>query len=491
MLDMEKQNFEDSWKDAFADAEVSPNSNVWRNIELDLERAKGAALRKRLVFYQLLAAASVTIALLVGIGMYFNTNQFGASDLTAQKQTSNPDEVDNNQSPASSELSKTIVDKQNNVDRSNVDDQSTKTDNNQSLIATNQSNESTHIAVQTQTSQEGLKSSKSSRLNGSVTLAENKQRGIPGLPYDEQAVVSVFNPPLPGLVNQPKAKLPAHTMQPQSTEIDPVTAMLARLELMELELSETKNKKEKESKGEKLWTSVGFATGSFNSKNAGVTSSADNYAMVANKATAEKEAQASGSTYSFGMNVGTRVSNRWVVQGGVNYLTQSSDYTANTAVGSSDLSSFLPQSINELEKLNASGPADERKLINTSPYNVNNNIRYLSIPMQAGYLLMNRDFGVQLNAGVSTDLFLQNTVTAEGENLSETKQRIGDDSPYRALNLSGLLGTEVSYRFGERYRLALNPGLRYPFSSIYRSGVDVKASPLTLDIGLKFRYIFK
>jgi hypothetical protein len=126
----------------------------------------------------------------------------------------------------------------------------------------------------------------------------------------------------------------------------------------------------------------------------------------------------------------------------------------------------------------------------TSPYNVNNNIRYLSIPLQAGFLVVNRAFGLQLNAGVATDVFLQNIVTAEGENLDRTTQRIGEDSPYRPVNLSGLMGTEVSYRFGQHYRIALNPGIRYPFNSIYRSAVNVKSTPLTFDVGIRFRYIF-
>jgi hypothetical protein len=121
---------------------------------------------------------------------------------------------------------------------------------------------------------------------------------------------------------------------------------------------------------------------------------------------------------------------------------------------------------------------------------VNNNLKYLSIPLQAGYLLVNRAFGLQLNAGISTDLFLQSTVTPESPDLDKTTQRLGDDSPYRTVNLSGLMGTEISYRFGQHYRIALNPGIRYPFNSIYRSELDVKSTPLSFDVGVRFRYIF-
>jgi hypothetical protein len=95
-----------------------------------------------------------------------------------------------------------------------------------------------------------------------------------------------------------------------------------------------------------------------------------------------------------------------------------------------------------------------------------------------------------MNAGLSTDLFLQNTITPEGGSLDKTTQGNGDDSPYRTLNFSGLMGTEVSYRFGQRYRLSINPGFRYPLNSVYKSDIGVESTPLTFDVGLRFRYIF-
>ena len=145
-------------------------------------------------------------------------------------------------------------------------------------------------------------------------------------------------------------------------------------------------------------------------------------------------------------------------------------------------------STNEL--INADAEDLNNKILYSAPYGVNNSMRYLSIPMQAGYLLIDKTFGLQLNAGVATDLFLQNTISADSDHLEKTSQPVGSDSPYRAVNLSGLLGTEFSYRFGENYRISLNPGIRYPFNTIYKSELGVQSTPLTFDVGLRFRYIF-
>jgi hypothetical protein len=186
-----------------------------------------------------------------------------------------------------------------------------------------------------------------------------------------------------------------------------------------------------------------------------------------------------------GISFGARITNRWVVQGGVNYMTQVSDYTTTVAVSSSDLNYFKAASLNEFRE--ASGDT----YVPTAPYTVNNSLRYISLPVQAGYLVIDRQFGVQMNAGVSTDMFLQNTIDPEGGALEKTTEGRGEDSPYRSVNFSGLVGSEITYRFADRYRLSLNPGIRYPFKSIYKDEVGVTSTPLTFDIGLRFRYIFK
>jgi hypothetical protein len=293
--------------------------------------------------------------------------------------------------------------------------------------------------------------------------------------------------PLPVLVDDrtQHIQLSLVTSEP---EADPVALMLARLAKTEEALKEQDKTEQKHNQDERIWTSIGFAAGSFSSSG-GVSANNSNPALAMASNVANQEAKASGVSYSMGLNVGTRVSDRWVVQGGLNYLSQSSDYTTRNAVGNFD--TFKPASINELEKLSTNSEfASDKQLMNMSPYNVNNNSRYLNIPVQAGYLVIDRTFGLQVNAGVSTDLFLQNTVTAEGKNMGKTTQAVGEDSPYRSVNFSGLLGTEFSYRFGPHYRIALNPGIRYPFNSIYKSDLDIRSTPLSFDVGLRFRYIF-
>ena len=99
MNDMERRKFEDSFQEAFKNAEVNPSENVWTNIELDLERADGDKMKRRLFFFKTLAAASVIFAMsIAGIGYY--VLQLDADKSLAQHQVDSPAFSDRDESKA-------------------------------------------------------------------------------------------------------------------------------------------------------------------------------------------------------------------------------------------------------------------------------------------------------------------------------------------------------------------------------------------------------
>ncbi len=491
MKNMEREKFEDSWKEIFEKAEVSPSENVWTNIELELEKQKGGQLKRRLMFYQMLAAASVVFAMALGSIAFFYgfQHQYSGNNISLQNSTELTPSAKNDLkapldlSPTPSPSSDEAIESNPLAQTSVTSDIITPTDKPKFSNGVNPSISRSAVTSNDKNDLSNSVSNFTPDQSSGVAASSKDPRSFPELPMEiDDTNLSAFYHP-------EKIELEIPAMK----EVDPVMAMLAKLEMREKEVSGEKNKKEE--KSESLWTSIGFAAGSYNTVRSGggtTTQASSASTMQASSQIADQEANASGFSYSMGVNVGTRLAERWVLQGGVNYLTQSSDYTSSNAVVSQDFQSFKPASTNELVKAENQGVND--KIIYTAPYNINNSMRYLSIPMQAGYLLVNKTFGFQLNAGVATDLFLQNTVKADGDKVGgkvdNTTQSSGSDSPYRSVNLSGLFGTEFSYRFGPHYRVALNPGIRYPFNTIYKSNLGVQASPFTFDVGLRFRYIF-
>jgi hypothetical protein len=490
---MEKGKFEDKWKDAFRDGEISPSENVWTNIELDLERDESGGIKRKLLFYQSLAAASVIFALAVGgTTLYFFRSQTDAR-IPQVAQLKNEKPVINKES---SETTTAMIDADQDITIDQKADLQNPEQHNRATIKSSHNNQLKKV----RRSYHPTSINQLAQQNGESIIKENKILSVDepevqiynriediAIQNDMQVTLNAAN--LPSLKALP---VNAFKTEEISTEEagDPVALMLAKLDQREKEIGKPDQKKKR--KDENLWTSVGVAAGSFNSSGSHVSPGTANAAIQTNSSIATKEAKASGSAYTVGVNMGKKISNRWIVQGGVNYLAQQSVYTAQTAVTNSEFASFRPESINELNKLNQGDvkATESNKVVTTAPYNVNNNVRYLSVPIQAGYMLVNKKFGFQFNAGLSTDLFLNNTKTAQGQTLDRINQGIADDSPYRSMNFSGLVGSELSYKFSSHYRVALNPGVHYPLNSVYKTNIGVQSAPLTFDVGLRFRYIF-
>jgi hypothetical protein len=170
-----------------------------------------------------------------------------------------------------------------------------------------------------------------------------------------------------------------------------------------------------------------------------------------------------------------------VILSGVNYLNQSIAYNSNIAVidASNQQKAFVADYSNQ-----------PLSIASTTPYEINSVNEFISIPLQGGYLLMDRKVGLQLNAGVASDIFYKNTLIDQSGRLPNYSENSGTNSSYQTFNWSGLVGTELSYKMAKHYRVSLVPGLRYSFNSVLKSSAGSSLSPMVWDVGFRFRYIF-
>jgi hypothetical protein len=545
MNDMERRKFEDSFKDAFQDAQMEPTDGVWTNIELDLEKASGGEMKRRLLFYKLLAAASITFAMCVaGVG-YFTYNDtpdaIASTNSTERASSSNDNalqQTENSEKGTSSANNAGTNDKEGKSEIASANADTTDPQSSQTTAGTEQNASTDQTNVPTLPSlaqQEKDKPIVDRRIRNKATGEKSLSRGEGALAATEAGTTtdektsqgSIENLDTAGkslAVNDPynNEKQPAiqyssegysmnaggsrpltplvvlkepQVPEKQESTADPFKLMMARLDDEARAMNEKATKKNKKNNSEeKLWTSVGMAAGGYNTVNRSVSNSIHSKAVQ----TANNQTRASGTAYSVGVSVATKIAERWVVQGGVNYLNQVSDYTSNVLVAESVNGQFSAINGSNAGLLNmASDEVSSRAKIpfgEVPPFGISSTMEYITIPFQAGYLLLNKKVGVQMNAGVSTDLFLKNKESANVNGAGASVQqheRGSSDSPFRDVNFSGLLGTEVSYKVGNHYRVAVTPGVRYPFNSMYKSDSQIQATPVTFDIGLKFRYIFQ
>lgn len=470
---MEK-GFEDAFKDKFEGAELTPSDTVWNNIELELARAEGGDMKRRIIFFKLMAAASVTFAMIFsGATYYYSQQNLQEKDAQLMALNRSVDHVNSGALPVI-ESQKESIENQGQGSTSPI-----KTIEQSHQLFGNRSGENAQLVFRND-----------QVIKNDSGLVEGEMKQIQqGLIRRKRTVQ--LQSTATSISNLYQVNGPAPRLKPSSAMIlnndpvaDPVAVMMAQLAEREKELQVDKNSDDDHVSREKLWAAVSVAAGGFNAVNPGVSgSSTASASSIAYQNVAQEQSASSGLAYSMGVSMGTQVASKWVIQGGVNYLTQTYDYTANT-IATSDFRSFEASSLNTANQ-------EDTKLLATAPYSVNNNMQYVSVPLQAGYLVVNKKVGVIINAGFSTDFFIRNTVTPSSSNLSRTSQSSGSESPYRPVNFSGLMGTELSYQLGKQYRLALTPGVRYPFSSIYKESTGVDATPVSFDVGVKFRYLFQ
>ncbi len=469
---METSDKKEGWLGNLQNAEAAHSDQVWEGIEMELDRAEVKKLRKSVFMYKWMAAASVVFAIISGVFTYWANQNNEPFDVTLAEveipNTGNaPSQpwqgVNNHATDNLNELAKVQqVTQAGNTPISKLTE-------NRSLYLASDETQNTTIGFQ--------KRPGSGKNFGLANYGQSlTQSGNSSNVYH----TGILSNAMLSSGTSEGTVVESPLLQPKQ---EPLLASGTVVENDDLGEDAIDKKSD-----DKFWTALGFAAGTFsNATPTSPSAPATTLRSMAAGQTAASESNSPGYTYAVNVIVGTKVSDRWVLQGGMSYISQTSDYTATTVVSNPNGTTLMAASINQFEKSDNT----QSSILSTSPYTVNNNIQMISFPLQAGLILMDRKVGFLINSGFSTDLFLQNTITPQVVNLEKSTQGRGDESPYKPLNVSGLFGSEVSYRFGENYRISLAPGLRYPFSSIYKSDLGIKSSPLTFDVAVRFRYILK
>lgn len=457
MKNSENRNFEQEWSQAFEGAEVAPSTNVWASIDSQLSQAESGNMRKRVVFYQRLAASAIFFALCLGAaGIWYLAGENEIKQLTKTPDRSN-------------ESVKSVVDSKN-LSANNGTNDKVSSNSAKNLNSTNQN--SSGIAKGTNTSL---------LMDGSnQQLAMNSGDGTASLSELESATpVSQEMKPEPKWYDVTLAK-----------ETDFLATLKVKGKPIE-QIASAKKFKEvpKENNGdseakEDWWASVNGSGGVYSqttTSNSVVTTAFMTSSNANLKAIPVSTAANAGASYSYGVTVGKKVAKRLVLMTGISYLNQSLDYNSNVIV--LDASNRSKAYLTDIA-------SEATNLATTTPYTIKNTNEFISFPLQAGYMILDRKAGIQLNAGVAADLFYRNTIADQSGRISSYSQSAGDNSVYRTVNWTGLIGTELSYKVNNHYHISLVPGVRYSFDSVLKSSTGSAINPLIWDVGFRFKYIF-
>lgn len=519
-MDSQKpSNFEEEWQKAFNDASFAPPSDMWERIEQDLERKK----RRPFLFFlrpsAMLAGIAATLVLALGGILFFNQQDSKTPLASVSGNTpkvSSKSQTTNNQSNtaeanienlASSSASvtepsfpienyndkQTLALAENNINK-RVTNSKKSIQNNQLMLAavstinTNVGDMIVNIDKNnSQASDKTIIQTTDNQSNKTTFSAQNEHQGIADLALlkyrDFQYLGSRYTLKRNKLV-----------FESEVTEA-PIVA----------------------SNDSKFWLGLQSGVSPFdpNMKLGGLNTvalaQADAYANMSNTPSVGASPSAgdkqgnvmvsqpqnairAGIGINTGVAMGYKISKKWNFESGIRYLRGNSTLNSNTyafqqnGYANTFLADYLLQNSSNQDMQSAN------KQINTVVADASqfgNRYEYLMIPMQVGYEIgLSKKIALNILAGVSTDIFLQNTIINDNSILQEKSTINTSSNIYKPLNLSGLGGVRASYLVSKHWQLNLGSSYQHSlFSGINNStALQMRLKMFGLNYGLNYRF---
>ncbi|MEO9872700.1 hypothetical protein [Ekhidna sp.] len=264
------------------------------------------------------------------------------------------------------------------------------------------------------------------------------------------------------------------------------------------------NKKGKDSET-KVWAGVEAGAGSFNSDFGGtgtLTNSLNPAGLASalgsgnfvNPSTSISQNMEEGIATSIGLDFGVQLGKRWTLESGLSYTSM--DNSGLAAINVVDVytienTDFLngpdgPDGVdNGFIQIGTSSREAVIDVEENYDYEVelNNSVRLASLPLKAGYFVMNRKFKLRLNAGLAANYLIEG-------NLSDPSKEIlnsNDLNLYNDWSFDGIGGLEFGYSIFEKFDFTLEPNYRHAITSISNS----TDSPSRFVIQTGLRYTLK
>ncbi len=193
-------------------------------------------------------------------------------------------------------------------------------------------------------------------------------------------------------------------------------------------------------------------------------------------------------SFTYGFDVGMRLSDHWVLESGVDYnrfSTSTASRWVVADVASGQQYAFVATNANTLDNNLNQAP-------NTST-DLNNAYEFIAVPMKVGYRRSVSRFQFTLSSGVAANFFLRNAISASSAASELSTYRISASekgSPYNDVYYSGLLSGGVNYNVLGRYYLSLTPTYAFALTPLTRVDSNLDSNPYSFGVNVGFQYQF-
>jgi hypothetical protein len=497
-------NFENRWKEKFEDAEAAPAASVWDRIDASVSGSTIKRYKKKLFYYQVTAAASILLALLFGSYTIYNLiSNSGPDQLVNTPSTVLEGEIDQTgpQDVEAEQLQKLEgVDNLNSqaiTDNSNSPNTLENANSGNTIENSNQNRTDLSRNTLNKRSANDKTESLFVLVNNNQAIAD-KQSASDGRYSNRNDIISYhpqssFNAPY----NKPERKF---YLQKKENPFDAPYVMPFEIE-------------EPEDDPKKLWAGLMVSSGVFD-PNISYSGSPDIMADASpntlgsveriDAASADLQNQSnslasykpeesgynSEMSVSYGLDFGYKFSKKFVLFSGVGYQHNYGSTSVNTYIEPTESHAKYANHAIVIERASPESGLNSYNELNNE-VQLNSTFEFVTIPVNFGYFLVDRKFKWLMTAGVSTDIFIKNSID-DSQNLFDPVQyKLGDDSPYNPIYFNGRFGTMVNYTFLKNYQLSLEPSYRIGLSELTSNNATFSSRPSSFMISAGIAYVFK
>jgi hypothetical protein len=508
----EKKNIERLFQEKFKDFEVTPNGKVWENIEAKLNKKEK---RRIIPFWWKLSgiAASLLIGFLITNALFFNTPKAANTNTIVIQENNNSTKNQTTKKPAENTA---IVNSETKIGNGNSKQDNGSNENVKSATTTLKNN--TQIAISADKKLANSieknrlrlnKQNRKSNANNPAIAQENQtvvadlekkesieQKELNSKNSSEKAIVATestitkegnnsnntFENRLSKTTNSSNLVVAENKIleikNSDTTKIAVVNNALEEL------LKEKESKKKAEPKLNRWQVATTVAPIYFSSTSGGSP-------LDSRFDSNDKEFEPS---YSYGLGVNYALNKKWSLRTGVNALAF--EYNTNDVVFYQNVNAHeiqhvkknLQGSVLQIENKNNTAVPEmgmNSEIVKKFDGRLNQRMGYIEIPVEIGYKLIDKKFGMEIITGISSLILNENSVSVTSSGQSIT---IGEANNLNDFHFSGNLGLGFRYRFWKSFNANVNPMFKYQMNTFNTDSGNFKPYVFGLYSGISYTF---
>lgn len=497
----DKKNIDRFFQEKFKNFEAEPSEMVWKNIEANLKQTK----KKRRIIPFWLKLSGIASALLIGIfcvNNYFEKNGDVNKIVLEGKSLNNENKNQDSSTLKNNENSKIENKIVINYETTKSDNEIVQKEN--VLLKTKVENSQNHTIHKNQNVNKTIKSNSSFKKlkNELYTLNGNKKtekefKNQENNKFDENQVTeSKINSDneLPNNAISTNSLIENNNQLTQNItdeklgnkKLDAVTKSETLPNALEelLEKNEKEKKKIAKTKLDRWQITSNVAPIYFSSISNGSPIDAE---FAENKKTYD-------NNLSLGLGVNFAVNKKIKIRSGLNKLTLgystkdvifqaglSGKTITNISTSSNASSIIITNKNNYAQNL----LTFEQSIDNFNEGQINQKIGYYELPLELSYALLDKKFGVNLIAGLSTLFLTENSISISSENISAD---LGKANNLNDVHFSSNFGVGFKYNFIKGFEAKLEPTFKYQINTFSNNVGGFKPYFIGLYSGVSFSF---